>query len=126
MIQEYDTREWKKCPQGVLGKVVARLNSDDRRESFRRISGVAFVVCFVLVVAAIQWGKPVNSDVEFGNLTCAEVAELLPQHESRLLSDEMSRRVEIHLANCPACQHAGKVATRHAAPSEGTLFALAR
>ena len=125
MRNEFNHPDWEKCPEGVLSEAVTRMDKDVRRESFRRMSGVAFVVSFIFVVGALQWGSPVNSKSNVDDLSCSEVAQLLPQYKSNRLTAEMTERVDAHLALCPECKRAANAIAKYPTTStDSILFAF--
>ena len=124
MNDDISKSEWNNCPEGKLNEVVSHLHREQRRESFRKIFSVAFVACFIFVIASLQWGKPLDSDGQFRMLSCAEVIQLMPQYKAGKLDTRSRREVEAHLAVCPQCRiESERLANSRRSPSRWIFFA---
>ena len=105
--------QWEPCTPGELQRVVTRIKTHERRLMLKQLGGGAAGVLVLGVggYLASQYG-PRSSQQRYGGIACSEVMRLMPRYRARELSAELTRKIQIHVAECPRC---GKMARESSA-----------
>lgn len=107
-------QNWDACPDGALTRLSQNLRAARRREVMRQTA--PWITVGAVLVLAAAWLTWPRSGAE-GPLVCAEVMQMLPDYRANRLTGRMRKRVEVHLAGCPACRQR---AERQAEPAGGS------
>ena len=99
-----NTGEWAPCPAGTITELATRLQQK-QRQSFRRTMLLASLLLAVGSAAGyFAVTLPLPGTVLFGQISCSEVQQLLPDLIDGTISEPDADRVRKHLAKCSACR----------------------
>lgn len=115
LAQQPSDSEWNACPHGDLGRFVSVMK---KRKKISHLITAAEIVTVCLVVGMIGFfgfnqfsnssTPPSNEIAEQyycpGGIYCSDVIAHAQDFISHQLDQEMSHKIEQHLANCPHCQ----------------------
>lgn len=105
MSQPLSTSDsWQDCPPGELKRMLETIKIRGRRRALKQLGalGAAIAVSGIGGHAAIT-RTYFPRETRYGGLACREVMELLSNYRAKRLSDELSRKVTLHLRQCPDC-----------------------
>lgn len=104
MSSETNNREpWSPCPAGALQSYA---NQSRTRRWWITVLWTSSVTTLLLCVAGLTiWSvnQRVGSEYRFGGIACPQVRENFIAYQAGTLSDDLSRRIRIHLQKCPEC-----------------------
>jgi len=105
MSQPLSTSDsWQDCPPGELKRMLGTIQVRHRRRALKQIGAAgATIAVFGLVGYAAIGRTYFLRETRYGGLACREVMELLPDYRAKRLSAELSRKVTLHLRQCPDC-----------------------
>lgn len=95
---------WVRCPPGELERVARRERVDKRRQALGKLAGVSAVMAFSGVGGffVARWLLK-STEYRFGGIACSDVVPLFRDYYQERLGDELTRKVSLHLEQCPHC-----------------------
>jgi len=107
-MHAHQTEHWQACAPGTLGGFAARARG---RRRLRGIGQAAGAVVLLAAVGLTVWSvsRPGGQrDNRFGGIACSDVHANIEAYKKGLLPPDLTERIRVHLAECPACQEAMK------------------
>jgi hypothetical protein len=101
-----DHDAWQPCPPGEIGRMVGQLNTQRRRQQIKQFGvGVAALVLLAAVVIAGRGllTRPSPSGPLYGGIACSQVMPLMQAYHDGTLAPGLTKKVRIHLEQCPNC-----------------------
>lgn len=99
------TESWAPCTPGTLQTFGRHAKVQRRLHGAARATGIAVVLLCVTGLTVWSVGRFTGErEHYFGGIACHEVRANLEAYAMGTLSDELAKRIETHLRECPACQ----------------------
>lgn len=98
-----ENRDWEPCPQGALSQFAQQHQAHQRRQFLIKTSGIAGGILVTAGIGYVAFREPSVDDLEFGGITCTEVRAKAPRYMAGELDEVLSKKIEIHLEQCPQC-----------------------
>lgn len=102
--QVHSPDDWQPCPPGSLASFAGKEQSRQRRRFLAKLGGVASVLLLVGGTAYLAWTPRRLGEPNFGGITCTEVRANGMAYMAGRLDAGLSKRIHIHLEQCPLCQ----------------------
>lgn len=96
-------REWQPCAPGTLTGIAASVRARRRRRTAWLAAGTLCSVVLVGVLSYMIW-KPGQREFNFGGIACSEVRANMVDYRMQRLPPDVSRRIALHMEQCPSCQ----------------------
>ena len=114
---------WQPCPPGEIGRMVGQLNTQRRRQQLKQFGGG--VAALVLLTAVVIAGRglltrPSPSEPIYGGIACSQVMPLMQAYHDRTLAPALTKKIRIHLDQCPNCGPKYRQMYAHAAVARPT------
>lgn len=101
MTNQTRSSDWEPCPSGTL-HALSDSPSADIASRRKFINGVAAgIVLGGVGLGALAYRQKFQPP---GNLTCSQLAKIVPAYAAKKLDSSMEHRVELHLAKCAHCR----------------------
>ena len=97
---------WEPCPSGQLSQMVQAGRARKRRQTLDRAAVFSAVLLVGVVVVGFVAANAGLGSAGEQTMTCAQVAEVLPNYANKSLDAKTTSRVDQHLKHCPQCQTA--------------------
>lgn len=115
------SESWAPCERGELRSFGRRARERRRLRGLTRVGGATAILLCVVGLGVWSLSQPVPfSEYDFGGIVCQEVRVNLKNYADGTLPDDLAKRIEAHLSECPSCQQLWGRMARGDTPAESS------